>query len=166
MQLQNVFRVAIFSTTLIGCEASAPDEASSEQASVIVTPTAFDFGTVPLGSASSTHAVTVQPDAGPTEVSVTAVTPASGSCGGFAIAAPPLPAPVGRTCQESCAVRPCVAPLTTVCDITTAYDDYTFGIVFRPTAAGTVTCNVAIRMFDFMMDLPTTTIVALTGTGK
>jgi uncharacterized protein (TIGR03382 family) len=162
----------LLAVAVIGC-GGPPEEASTQQASVVINPSSFDFGTVQVGSVSPVYTVTVAPGPLNQNDTVTAVT---AGCPDFDIRATGLPADVFRVCNIVTCVDPngCPNPNIVAGDAdptpgvicqTVDIKRYTFDTFFRPRVAGQVSCVVSVRETDNNTDTVNTKTITLTGTG-
>lgn len=157
----SVVVLSLLSVAVTGC-AAQPGESTIEQASVVVTPATFDFGTMQIGTTSPVHTVTVAP--GPLNQSDT-VTAVSASCPDFRIDAAGLPADVYRVCDPvTCLDGNCPDPKV-ICQ-TTDFQTYAFDSVFAPTVAGQVSCVVTVTEIDHRTMATNNRTITLTGTGQ
>jgi MYXO-CTERM domain-containing protein len=164
---------ALVAIALVGCQL-APEESTTQQASVVINPSSFDFGRVQLGSTSTVHTVTVAPGPLNQDDTVTAVT---ANCPDFDIQADGLPAHVFRVCgvvtcldAAGCPNPNITAgrtdPTSDVICQTVDIGRYTFDTVFHPRVVGQVSCVVSVRETDNANGGINTRTVTLTGTGE
>ena len=162
----------LLAVAIIGCD-GPPEESSTEQATVVINPSSFDFGTVQVGSLSPVYTVTVAPGPLNQNDTVMAVT---ASCPDFDIRAMGLPADVFRVCNIVTCLDPngCPNPNIVAGDAeptpgvicqTIDIQRYTFDTFFRPRVAGQVSCVVSVRETDNNNDTVNTKTITLTGTG-
>ena len=162
----------LLAVVLVGCQ-GPPGESSAEQASVVINPSSFDFGTVQVGSVSPAYTVTVAPGPLNQNDTVTAVT---ANCPDFEIRATGLPADVFRVCTIVTCLDPAGCPNPNIladdseptpgviCQ-TVDIQRYTFDTFFRPRVAGPVSCVVTVRETDNVNDTVNNKAITLTGTG-
>jgi hypothetical protein len=143
----------------MGCAAPHPESVVAQDV-IVVAAQVLDFGTVPLGDASSPGVVTVDPDVGNQTDTVIDV---SASCPDFTLDTPGLPADVHRTCMiVSCDGGDvmCQPGQGDFCQ-TIESQSYMFSVTFRPTVAGPSSCVVTVHTADDTDDRS----ITLTGTG-
>jgi len=143
---------------LVAACQGAPSLSTTHQASVVVSPLTYDFGTLEVGQTSTAKTISVNPAVGDNYDTVTAVT---ASCPDFAISAPGLPADVYRECEFTDGPLPAKGEASALPCTTIAYQNYTFTAQFRPTVAGTVSCVVTITTNN-----TTNRTITLSGTGS
>lgn len=137
-----------------------PSLSTTQQETVVVSPTSSDFGTVEVGQASAVRTFTVRPAIGNQYDVVTAITE---SCPDFTVDAPGLPAEVYRECStsgEPIPVKGDTSSAAAICEILIDYQEYSFSTRFTPTVAGAVSCVVTITTNN-----TTNRTITLSGTG-
>lgn len=159
--------LALLTVAAVACQAP-PNESSTVQATVVINPSTFDFGSVQIGSMSALHNVTVNPGPLNQDDTITAV---SANCPDFLIMPAGLPAAVYRVCEVTCLTgatcpdpKVSAANANAICQ-TTDIQNYVFPSYFKPTIAGTVSCVVAVTEHDNNSGNTNTKMVTLTGTG-
>ncbi|CAN5902200.1 hypothetical protein BH11MYX3_BH11MYX3_47380 [soil metagenome] len=147
--------------TASACHAPGPDLASTEQLSVLTSPsTSFTFADTQVGQTSAATSIVIKPGGSGSVESYDDVTSITASCSDFVINATGLPAAVYRTvtCTQ-CATVQCVPQALPLC-MTDEYVTYTFTASFRPNVAVPSSCVVNITTNN-----TTTRTITLYGTG-
>lgn len=138
--------VVTAAVTIAACVSLSPHLSSTEQDSVVVNPTSFDFGAVQVGKTSGTHAITVSPAAGIQNDTITSIT----SCAQFPLSNFTLPAQVFHQCtMGSGSGSTCTDQIQT----------FTFTASFAPSFQQLQSCTIVITLLSGQQT------VTLQGTG-